>query len=87
MKTLSYLLVLFSLTGTASANVSPPAEIQSRALQLARRVAAMENGHDLPSRAVWLGQRVAKNSERLEVDAEKKTARKAVKKTKDSEQN
>lgn len=87
MKMLSYLLILFSLAGTASANVSSPAEIQSRALQQAKRVAAMENGHDLPSRAVWLGRRVAMNSERLEVDSSKKTARKPGKKAKNSEQN
>lgn len=34
----------------------------SRALQQSRRVASMENDKDLPSRAVWLGHRVAKNS-------------------------
>lgn len=49
----------------AFANVTPPEETLSRALQQARRVASMENEQDLPSRAVWLGQRVAKNSIKL----------------------
>ena len=88
MKLLSLLIGLgFATAGVA--NVSPPSEIQSRALQQARRVAAMENDQDLPSRGFWLGQRAAKNSERLELaklDA-KKSARKAAKKAKADEQN
>jgi hypothetical protein len=63
------LLLIFVMTfgfGLSSfANVAPPQESLSRALQQARRVASMENDHDLPSRAVWLGQRVAKNSVKL----------------------
>jgi hypothetical protein len=61
------------------AQVTPPDELQSRALQQARRVAAMENDRDLPSRGYWLGQRAAKNSERLElvnVESDLKTNRK-----------
>jgi hypothetical protein len=40
--------------------VSPPAS--SPALLIARRVAAMENNRDLPSRAVWLGKKAAQNT-------------------------
>jgi len=64
MKTI-ILSATFLLSSAAFANVSPPDESLSRALQVARRVASMENEHDLPSRAVWLGQRVAKNSIKL----------------------
>ena len=83
------LLFGFGFASAAFANVTPPSEMQSRALQQARRVAAMENDHDLPSRGFWLGQRVARNSERLELaklDA-KKPVRKAVKKAKASQEN
>ncbi len=72
---------------SARATVTPPSELPSRALQQARRVAAMENGQDLPSRAVWLGQRVARNSEKLKEDESKKTARKVLKRAKTSQQN
>jgi|GEM_PF-5456794 len=64
MKTV-ILSAIFFACSPAFANVSPPTESLSRALQVARRVASMENDHDLPSRAVWLGQRVAKNSIKL----------------------
>lgn len=64
MKTI-ILCALFLTSSLAFANVTPPDESLSRALQVARRVASMENDHDLPSRAVWLGQRVAKNSIKL----------------------
>lgn len=88
MKQLSLLFGL-GFTTAAFANVTPPSEIQSRALQQARRVAAMENDQDLPSRGFWLGQRAAKNSERLEIAKldTKKTSRKATKKTKSSQEN
>ena len=88
MKLIS-LLLGFGFAAAALGNVSPPSEVQSRALQQARRVAAMENDQDLPSRGFWLGQRVAKNSERLELAKfeAKKTTRKAVKKTKTPEEN
>ena len=45
----------------------------SRALQQARRVASMENDHDLPSRAVWLGQKAARNSKLAFAKQSKKT--------------
>ncbi|HEY8279730.1 MAG TPA: hypothetical protein VIH99_08910 [Bdellovibrionota bacterium] len=56
--TLSQLAALAALASP----VQPAEETFSRALQQAKRVAAMENDQDLPSRAVWLGQRAAKNS-------------------------
>lgn len=87
MKKLSLILIGLGFASASVANVTPPSEVTSRALQQARRVASMENGHDLPSRAVWLGQRVAKNDERLEVASAKKPARKTGKKTKTSVQN
>lgn len=37
----------------------------SRAFQVARRVAQLENQKDVPSRAVWLSNRVVKNSRSL----------------------
>jgi len=53
------------LGSVAFANVAPSTESSSLALQLAKRVASIENYNSLPSRAVWLGQRVAKNSIKL----------------------
>ena len=65
-KTSFSVLCLFVASVSASAiaatNQPAPVEESSPALQLARRVAAMENSKDLPSRAVTLGQRAAKNS-------------------------
>ena len=40
-------------------------EENSRLLNLARRVAAMENSRHLPSRAVWLSNRVVLNQRAL----------------------
>ncbi len=78
MKTVFFILSL-SLAGAASfAQVTPPQETLSRALQQARRVASMENDNDLPSRAVWLGQRVAKNSEKLAVKDQPKKKKKST---------
>lgn len=48
----------------------------SRAMQLAKRVAAMENSKDLPSRAVWLSNRVVKNSRSLAYQVVKSKASK-----------
>lgn len=59
-------LVLGFLVSTTVAHAYPnqpqSVEENSPALQLARRVAAMENSKDLPSRAVWLGKKAAQNS-------------------------
>ncbi len=53
--------VAFASSAQASEATTGPG-LGSRALQQARRVASMENGKDLPSRAFRLGQRAAKNS-------------------------
>lgn len=69
--------IIFSISmallfGTAaSAQVIHPEELNSRALQQARRVASMEKDREQPSRAVWLGQRVAKNFAKLSVKEER----------------
>ncbi|MGZ3651149.1 MAG: hypothetical protein ACXVB9_06235 [Bdellovibrionota bacterium] len=66
MKTFSLLafgILLASSTAAFAVPVQPaPVEEVSPALQMARRVASMENGKDLPSRAVWLGKKAARNS-------------------------
>ena len=46
-------------------------ESPSLAAQMAKRIAAMENGRDLPSRAVWLSQRVVNNNRLLAYNAPK----------------
>jgi hypothetical protein len=52
--------VAFSVVTAQASPVAPaPVEPASPALQLARRVASMENNKDLPSRAVWLSKQVA----------------------------
>jgi hypothetical protein len=78
MKQAFLLTALLLGFGTSSfGNVAPPTqETLSRALQQARRVASMENDHDLPSRAVWLGQRAAKNSAKLALKDLSKTKKK-----------
>jgi hypothetical protein len=38
---------------------------EDRVMIMAKRVAAMENSRDLPSRAVWLSNRVIRNSRDL----------------------
>lgn len=63
MRTMIF-LTLF-IAGLAQANQSNPVETYSRALQQAKRVAVMENGRDLPSRAFWLSQRVVANSKSI----------------------
>jgi hypothetical protein len=51
------------------------AEEYSRAFQQAKRVALMENGNDVPSRAFWLSHRVVSNSRSLQSVSKKKTRR------------
>lgn len=58
--------VVFLMSFLLSATVAQASEsMDSPAMRLAKRVAAMENQRDLPSRAVWLSHRVAKNSRDL----------------------
>jgi hypothetical protein len=53
--------------------------VTSRGFQQARRVAAMELGKDLPSRAVWLGSRVVNQSKPLAIKStEQKRTRSTV---------
>jgi hypothetical protein len=60
------ILTLIPVVGFASTTNSPTAPQQSsRALKIAKRVAENENQGDLPSRAVWLGQRVVKNAKSI----------------------
>jgi hypothetical protein len=53
-----FLVLFLSASSVAFADESP-------AMQLAKRVATMENSRDLPSRAVWLSNRVIQNSRGL----------------------
>lgn len=70
--------LVFTFSASASEVPSAPAT-NSRALQAARRVASMENGNDLPSRAFRLGQRAAKNSKlAYEVKTSKRGQKKAT---------
>ena len=56
------LLVISSSAFAVPMQPSPVEEDNSPALQMARRVASMENDKDLPSRAVWLGKKAASNT-------------------------
>lgn len=71
----------FFLTTAPRAHALPvqpaPFEESSPALQLARRVASMENSKDLPSRAVWLGKQAAHTTQ---LAYQPKAPRKAKKK-------
>jgi hypothetical protein len=61
----NFTVICLGLVTTQAAFANPvqvPVEETSPALQLARRVATMENSKDLPSRAVWLGRKVASNA-------------------------
>lgn len=60
---ISALLSLFLGFTAFGSEIPEPAH--ARAFVLAKRVAAMENSKDLPSRAVWLGNRVVSNSRSL----------------------
>ena len=70
--------MLWTVSSSFALPVQPaPSEESSPALQLARRVALMENDKDLPSRAMWLGKKAALSS-RLPVKP--RAVRKAPKK-------
>jgi hypothetical protein len=57
------LLAVFAFGSAHAAPAQPdPVEESSPALQLARRVASMENSKDLPSRAFWLSRIAARNT-------------------------
>jgi hypothetical protein len=56
-----FLSILLGFSTSALAS-QPKQEENSLGLQMAKRLASMENSRDLPSRAVWLSQRVAKNA-------------------------
>jgi hypothetical protein len=67
--------ILLSASAYAVPSQPAPFEESSPALQLARRVASMENNKDLPSRAVWLGKKAAKTSQ-LAYKSKRKAAKK-----------
>jgi hypothetical protein len=71
IRTLTLSVSLGLLLG-GSAFAAEEASDTSRALLLARRVARMENQKDLPSRAVWLSNRVVRNSRSLAFHQEPK---------------
>lgn len=52
---------------------------QDRVVIMAKRVAAMENSRDLPSRAVWLSNRVIRNNRDLAYISSKPASKKASK--------
>ena len=56
------ILTALGFSSAAYAGLDATEGTPSRALQQARRVASMENENDLPSRAVWLGQKAAHSS-------------------------
>jgi hypothetical protein len=59
-----FLVLLLPLQARAEINPQPE-ESLSRGLQQAKRVAAMENGNDIPSRTHWLTKRVAEHSKTI----------------------
>ncbi len=63
---LYFILTLLPVAGLASTTNAPTAPApSSRALKIAKRVAENENQGDLPSRAVWLSQRVVKHAKSI----------------------
>lgn len=52
---------------------------EDRVVIMAKRVAAMENSRDLPSRAVWLSNRVIRNSRDLAYMPSKASGKKNAK--------
>lgn len=65
------LLVLSLMAVPAFADTQQATETYSRGFQQAKRVANLENGKDLPSRAYWLGTRVVKQSKAISFQAPK----------------
>lgn len=83
MKKIISLIAIGFLTGSAAfaSAIQPSEESFSRALQQAKRVASLENDQDIPSRAIALSQRVAKNSHSLAFQAKKPELKPGNKKT------
>lgn len=67
-------LCLLLIPQAKAAVEEPQQESISRGLQMAKRVAALENGNDLPSRASVMSQRVARSTK--EITAESDTGEK-----------
>lgn len=57
-------ILVISLLMVAPLAKAEVADTYSRGLQQAKRVAAMENQSDVPSRAYWLSRRCIKNSKK-----------------------
>ncbi len=70
------ILAITFVPALASAHTASPEDF-SRAHQLARRIASLENNKDLPSRTLGFSQRVARNSHELAV--KRRTQAKQVK--------
>ncbi len=70
MRTIVFSILALPLVAAAEAP-KPAAELYSRGLQQAKRVANMENTKDLPSRGYWLGSRVVKKSKAISYQAPK----------------
>lgn len=84
-----FLIALLPVVGVAGENKSsenPPVQ-SSRALKIAKRVADHENHGDLPSRAVWLSQRVIKNSKAIAYQQKPTAGSKAKKRTQSPQKN
>jgi hypothetical protein len=69
---MKYVLLLSLVAGPAFGAVQKEGK-EDLVVHLARRVAINESERGLPSRAVWLGNRVAKNSKALAVRDAKRT--------------
>lgn len=65
IRILSLSICLGSLLSCGLAVASEDNSVPSRGFQIARRVAQLENQKDLPSRAVWLSNRVIDNDRSL----------------------
>jgi Flp pilus assembly protein TadB len=65
MRKTIFLAAAASIMAFSAAHAEGTSEEESRAYQIARRVAAQENEKDAPSRAAWMGSRVAKNARNL----------------------
>ena len=76
------ILLISLLSGSAFAAVDQNSDDGiSRAFQQAQSVAVMENGRTLPSRALWIGQRVVQNSKALAYQLPKGEAKRIKKNT------
>jgi hypothetical protein len=69
-----FLISFFLGTAHAAVNQAQP-DALSRALQQAKRVAVMENGRDLPSRAFWVSRRVVANTKAIAYQTPKSSSK------------